>query len=1174
MASLAFLVVSPVVNEIVKVASSLIKEEFLLLWGVKDDIVKLSSNLTAIQATLNDAEERQLDEEHLRDWLGKLKDAADDAEDLLDIFAAEIFLWKKKHEKRRIPTPISASKICIQSDTAHKIKELSARLDIIAEERQRFHLNINVNGRMSQSHDRPPTDYFVDTKNVFGREDDKERIIDLLDNSDEEGDLSVMPIIGMGGLGKTTLAQLVYNDERVKERFELSRMWVSVSIDFNLTRILRGIMESYSKMALPADLSPNLILSRFRDFLPGKKFLLVLDDVWNDNYSDWEPLLELLKLGNKGSKVLVTSRSRKVADIVGTCPPYLLEYLPENECWSLFERIAFKKGDLPYPRKKDLEDIGREIVAKCKGLPLAVKTMGGLLRGNTELQYWRRILRSNTWELEDQNILPALKLSYNHLPSHLKQCFAFCSVFPKAYAFDKKELVKLWMAQSFVQPIEQNNTEEIGSEYFDFLLTRSFFQLLNINNSVKYRMHDLIHDLALSISGPQYYQIKDNNLDFQPENSRNWRHVSLLCQNVEEPSMKIANHSKKLRTLLLPREHLTNFGQALDKLFHSMRYIRALDLSSTTITELPSSIEECKLLRYLDLSQTQIKELPNSICSLYNLQTLKLLGCLCLFELPKDLGDLVNLCHLELDDMFWFKCTTLPANLGNLKGLRNLHKFKVGNQTGYAIRELKEMVYLTGELHISNLEVAVDATDAKLNEKERLQKVVFEWTRRDVNSQDEAAEEMVLRDLQPHSDLKELVISNYGGARFPSWMTEGQLRNLVSISLFNCTKCKILSLGGLPNLRSLYIKEMQNLDILQCPSLRGLKISSCSRLSEIPEFLPNLTVLKIKRCASLKALPVTPSLMFLILVDNLVLEDWQEVILRRITRNNQGEFVSQPYPSLIGLLEMKVINCPKLQALPQAFSPQKLEISGCELLTALPPSRFAQRLQHLALDRSNNGVLLRAIPDTNSLYSLVISNVANVVSLPKLPNLPGLKALYIHNCEDLESLSEEEGSFQSLSSLRLLSIQGCQKLGTLPNEGLPTLLECLSVGSCHSLQSLGNKGTLKSLISLQDLYIEDCPLLQSFPEDGLPTSLQHLYIQKCPQLTEGCKKDVGPEWTKIENIPDLEIDLIQVRSTPQLPKKKPWYYHFVCGKGLNSQIEMELGESSTPPENSTYSFQP
>eukprot|EP00257_Ricinus_communis_P007475 XP_002523984.2 disease resistance protein RGA2 [Ricinus communis] len=1162
MVALALLVVTPIISEIVKITSTLIREEFLLVSDIKDDVEKLKSNLTAIQATLKYAEERQLDAEHLRDWLSKLKDAADDAVDILDTLRTEMFLCQRKHQLGKILTPISPG-------PAHKIKEILSRLNIIAEEKHNFHLNINVNDELSRSHERQPVGDFVDTSNVFGREEDKEKIIDLLqsDNSDDEGTLSIIPIVGMGGLGKTTLAQLIYNDERIEKSFGLSRMWVPVSVDFDLTRILRGIMESYSKMPLPPGLSSDLVMSRFREFLPGKRFLLVLDDVWNDNYMDWSPLLELLKTGEKGSKVILTSRIQRIGTVVGTQPPYLLGYLPENECWSLFESIAFKKGgSLLDSEKKELEDIGKEIVTKCKGLPLAITAMGGILRGNTHANKWRRILRSNMWA-EDHKILPALKLSYYDLPSHLKQCFAFCSIFPKAYAFDKKELVKLWMAQSFIQLEEQTSEEEIGAEYFDELLMRSFFQLLNVDNRVRYRMHDLIHDLADSISGSQCCQVKDNMSSFQPEQCQNWRHVSLLCQNVEAQSMEIAHNSKKLRTLLLPREHLKNFGQALDQLFHSLRYIRALDLSSSTLLELPGSIKECKLLRYLDLSQTEIRVLPDSICSLYNLQTLKLLGCHSLSELPKDLGNLVNLCHLEMDDMFWFKCTTLPPNIGNLSVLHNLHKFIVGCQNGYKIRELQRMAFLTGTLHISNLENAVYAIEAELKE-ERLHKLVLEWTSREVNSQNEAPDENVLEDLQPHSTLKELAISYYLGTRFPPWMTDGRLRNLATISLNHCTRCRVLSFDQLPNLRALYIKGMQELDVLKCPSLFRLKISKCPKLSELNDFLPYLTVLKIKRCDSLKSLPVAPSLMFLILVDNVVLEDWSEAVGPFISRNNQGEHVIGLRPSFTELLGMKVQNCPKLPALPQVFFPQKLEISGCELFTTLPIPMFAQRLQHLALGGSNNGTLLRAIPASSSLYSLVISNIANIVSLPKLPHLPGLKAMHIHNCQDLESLSEEEEALRSFTSLRLLSIQGCQKLVTLPNEGLPTHLECLSISSCNNLQSLGNKESLKSLTSLKDLYIEDCPLLHSFPEDGLPTSLQHLYIQKCPKLTERCKKEAGPEWPKIENILDLEIDFPEASPVPPLQKKKPWYHYLLCGKGINSKTNMELGESSTSPENS------
>jgi hypothetical protein len=181
----------------------------------------------------------------------------------------------------------------------------------------------------------------VDKSDVVGREADKESITHMMlsNEFDKEGDVSVIPIIGMGGLGKTTLTQLVFNDERVSAHFE-SRMWVFVTPKFDPTRILKEIMQFHSKIKLD-DSSTSHLQARLLEFIRGQHFLLVLDDVWTEDISKWDFLKGLLKQGAKESRVLVTSRSSKVGEITGTQPSYRLQYLPENECQSLFARVAF-----------------------------------------------------------------------------------------------------------------------------------------------------------------------------------------------------------------------------------------------------------------------------------------------------------------------------------------------------------------------------------------------------------------------------------------------------------------------------------------------------------------------------------------------------------------------------------------------------------------------------------------------------------------------------------------------------------------------------------------------------------------------------------------------------------------------------------------------------------------
>ena len=222
-------------------------------------------------------------------------------------------------------------------------------------------------------------------------------------------------------------------------------------------------------------------------------------------------------------------------------------------------------------------------------------------------------------------------------------------------------MIKLWIAQKYIQVRAGQTEEETGFACFDELLIRSFFQLSLIDDKQIFNMHDLMHDLAQSVSGNSFCLVKDNEPYSFSEESL---HVSLLGKDVEQPMLKIVEKSKKLRSLVFPSDYLKNFGQALDKVFHTLKYVRTLDLSSSTISELPSSIKELRLLRYLDLSRTEIKVLPNSICELYNLQTLTLLGWPWLFELPEDLRKLVNLRRLELGDLFWVKSSNLPPNLG------------------------------------------------------------------------------------------------------------------------------------------------------------------------------------------------------------------------------------------------------------------------------------------------------------------------------------------------------------------------------------------------------------------------------------------------------------------------------------------------------------------------------
>ncbi|RLN25585.1 hypothetical protein C2845_PM07G05430 [Panicum miliaceum] len=186
----------------------------------------------------------------------------------------------------------------------------------------------------------------------------------------------------------------------------------------------------------------------------GMKYLLVLDDVWSENQEEWEKLRMLLKEGKRGSKIIVTTRSQKVAMMVGTVPPFVLKGLSDDDCWELFRCKAFEEGEEDLHPK--LVNVGIEIVQKCGGVPLAAKALGSMLRFNKIEQSWVAVKDSEIWQMEkEETILPSLKLSYDQMPPGRKQCFAYCSVFPRNHETDRDKLIQQWFALGFVEPAKR-----------------------------------------------------------------------------------------------------------------------------------------------------------------------------------------------------------------------------------------------------------------------------------------------------------------------------------------------------------------------------------------------------------------------------------------------------------------------------------------------------------------------------------------------------------------------------------------------------------------------------------------------------------------------------------------------------------------------------------------------
>ncbi|XP_057999888.1 putative disease resistance protein RGA1 [Hevea brasiliensis] len=491
-------------------------QEISIAWGVQGELKKLEDVLMTVKAVLLDAEEKQVSNNDVRVWLIKLKDVLYDAEDVLDEFECETqrkqLLKLYGSTTKKVGRLFSSSNpLAFSFKMGHKIKQIREQLDEITSHKAKFHLNERDEGRRSMPKERAMTHSFVNVSDIIGRDKDKENIIRLLQKPNDGGKIDVIPIVGIGGLGKTALSKLVYNDKRVQDHFQL-KMWVCVSEDFDIKNLIEKIIKCVtSDGENRSNLEVEQLQKILREKIGDKKYFLILDDVWNEDSMRWDPLQELLFTGANGSKILVTTRSKKVASIMGTIPePYELSGLPHDKCVALFTRCAFKEGEEKhYP---NLLKIGDKIVEKCKGVPLAVKTLASLLLTNKDENYWKFIRDSELWKIEQKEndkILPALRLSYEQLPAYLKKCFAYCSFYPKDYEYTSFALIQFWMAHGLLESTNENeDLEDIGWRYFQELGSRSFFQDFEDHDwYIDCKMHDLVHDLALSLTQNEFSAI-------------------------------------------------------------------------------------------------------------------------------------------------------------------------------------------------------------------------------------------------------------------------------------------------------------------------------------------------------------------------------------------------------------------------------------------------------------------------------------------------------------------------------------------------------------------------------------------------------------------------------------------------------------------------------------------
>ncbi|KAF6987075.1 hypothetical protein CFC21_004753 [Triticum aestivum] len=638
----------------------------------------------------------------------------------------------------------------------------------------------------------------------------------------------------MGGLGKTTLAQLIYNDPEIQKHFQLLLL-VCVSDTFDVNSLAKSIVEASPKKNVDIDKPP---LDRLQKLVSGQQYLLVLDDVWdNKELRKWERLKVCLQHGGMGSAVLTTTRDKRVAEIMGADrAAYNLNALEDHFIKKIIEARAFSQVK---EKPAELVVIVDEIVKRCSGSPLAACALGSVLRTKTTVKEWKAIASRSSICTEETGILPILKLSYNDLPSHMKQCFAFCAVFPKDYKIDVAKLIQLWIANGFIPEHKEDSLETIGQLIFDELASRSFF--LDIERSKECweyysrttcKIHDLMHDIAMSVMGKECVAVtmELSKIEWLGDTAR---HLFLSCKGTEGIlNASLEKRSPAIQTLICDSpmqsslKHLSKYN-SLHALKLCIRGTESFLLKSMYLHH----------LRYLDLSNSSIKSLPEDISILYNLQTLDFSNCRYLDRLPKQMKYMTSLCHLYTHGCP--KLKSMPPGLENLTKLQTLTVFVEG-VPGPDCSDVIALQHLNlgGHLELRQVENVqeAEAKVANLGNKKDLRELTLRWT--------EVGDSKVLDKFEPHGGLQVLKIYSYGGECM------GMLQNMVEIHLFHCERLRCLfrcsTIFTFPKLKVLMLDHLLGfegwweIDERQeehaiFPVLEKLFMSNCGKLVALPE---------------------------------------------------------------------------------------------------------------------------------------------------------------------------------------------------------------------------------------------------------------------------------------------------------------------------------------------------